>query len=326
MNLSCIDDLIATSLDSRYLELILLSTEACNFRCNYCYEDFKHGKMQREVVESIKLLLSNWADDLQSLHLSWFGGEPLLAKDLVLELNGYAKDIYTSERYYSSITTNGYLLTEELFEALLQVGIFYFQVSLDGSKTYHDRSRVTVRGRGTFEVIWSNLLATRKSARDFLLTFRVHVTPENFDDVLMFVEDILKEFGGDHRYKIFIKEIVRLGSPNDEKIVPLAKGKMSELIALIQNKSSGALKIECDSDNDVHVCYASRLNSFLIRSDGRIGKCTVALNDDENVVGILKDNGKLAIDRLKLMRWTAGLFTKNEEQLGCPLAFKNRHH
>ena len=32
---------------SNYLNLIILPTEACNFRCTYCYETFENKKMPR---------------------------------------------------------------------------------------------------------------------------------------------------------------------------------------------------------------------------------------------------------------------------------------
>src|SRR6476469_579832 len=36
------------------LELILMSSEDCNFRCKYCYEDFARGTMTPAVRESVK--------------------------------------------------------------------------------------------------------------------------------------------------------------------------------------------------------------------------------------------------------------------------------
>ena len=37
---------------SNYLNLIILPTEACNFRCTYCYETFENKKMPRPVLVS----------------------------------------------------------------------------------------------------------------------------------------------------------------------------------------------------------------------------------------------------------------------------------
>ena len=61
------------------LRLILMPTEACNFRCTYCYEDFRYKRMDDSVVTGVKRFLDLRASHLSQLEISWFGGEPLLA-------------------------------------------------------------------------------------------------------------------------------------------------------------------------------------------------------------------------------------------------------
>jgi uncharacterized protein len=318
-----VDQLVAGALDPHHLELILLPTEQCNFRCSYCYEDFKIGKMERRVIEAIKLLLYARVEDLQSLHLNWFGGEPLLAKDAVLKVNNYAQELYAGKNYFSSITTNGFYLNSNLFGDLLKSGMRHFQISLDGLREDHDISRPTIRGNGTFDTIWHNLLETKKSSGDFVSTLRVHIGQKNCKNISLLIDQILAQFSGDHRYNIFLKEIVKLGGPNDSQILPLSSEQTDDIVSSIRDKCRGLIQVGTEDDVDAYVCYASRLNSFLIRADGRIGKCTVALKDDDNIVGILKNDGAMTLDRKKLMSWAGGLFTYDKKQLGCPLAFKN---
>lgn len=50
---------VLRAIDNRVFHLILLPTEQCNFRCVYCYENFKIGRMQRSIVEAVKKLLEN---------------------------------------------------------------------------------------------------------------------------------------------------------------------------------------------------------------------------------------------------------------------------
>src|SRR5580693_1893213 len=107
---------IAACLSSQLQHLIILPTEKCNFRCVYCYEDFKVGRMSEGVQRGIELLLINRAPTLNLLNLSWFGGEPLLARDIVLRLSRHAFSL--SKKYgfrlTGGLTTNGYLLNKEL--------------------------------------------------------------------------------------------------------------------------------------------------------------------------------------------------------------------
>jgi uncharacterized protein len=69
------------------MHLVLLPTEACNFRCTYCYETFPRGKMNPEIISGLKALVKEKATNLSNLNISWFGGEPLLALVVIEELS-----------------------------------------------------------------------------------------------------------------------------------------------------------------------------------------------------------------------------------------------
>ncbi|MEM8933961.1 MAG: radical SAM/SPASM domain-containing protein, partial [Acidobacteriota bacterium] len=69
-----------------HLELILLASEDCNFRCTYCYEDFRRGTMRPDVRASVRRLVERKLNGLRSLKISWFGGEPLYGLAAIDEL------------------------------------------------------------------------------------------------------------------------------------------------------------------------------------------------------------------------------------------------
>ena len=60
------------------LNLVIHTTTACNFRCKYCYMDFGVGAMPHEVQEHIVQFIRHNLYNATSLHIVWFGGEPLL--------------------------------------------------------------------------------------------------------------------------------------------------------------------------------------------------------------------------------------------------------
>lgn len=68
------------------LELILMPSEDCNFRCNYCYEDFVRGTMRPDVRLGIRNLVEKRLKYLDRLSVSWFGGEPLYGWEAIEEL------------------------------------------------------------------------------------------------------------------------------------------------------------------------------------------------------------------------------------------------
>jgi uncharacterized protein len=193
---------------NRHLELIIFPTEQCNFRCTYCYEDFSIGKMQPNTVVAIKKLILQRIDNLDSLKLSWFGGEPLAAKNIVFEISEFVQEqrrIYADLKYISDMTTNAYQLNDEVFAKLISLGVTSYQISLDGTEENHNKTRVRMDGAGTFEKIWNNLLSARNSNHDFSIILRLHITPDNLDNMHKLIDLIKANFSHDKRFTIFFQ-------------------------------------------------------------------------------------------------------------------------
>ena len=85
-------NVLRKALSPHRLHLIILPTEQCNFRCKYCYEDFKVGKMAKFCVEGINKLISQRLPNTSNLTISWFGGEPLLALDIISNISHHIKN------------------------------------------------------------------------------------------------------------------------------------------------------------------------------------------------------------------------------------------
>jgi MoaA/NifB/PqqE/SkfB family radical SAM enzyme len=120
--------------------LIELSvTYRCNCRCKHCSVSnyFSDADLSRELkTEEIKEILRQ-AAAMGIPKLDYFGGEPLLRKDIV-ELVRYGESL----GIYISLTTNGWKLSRELVRELKQAGISCINVSLDSAdEAEHDRLR-----------------------------------------------------------------------------------------------------------------------------------------------------------------------------------------
>ncbi|TXR95420.1 radical SAM protein [Bacillus sp. SH7-1] len=302
-------------------ELILFPTEQCNFRCVYCYEDFKLKRMSPNIVQAIKNFMDNRAPKLNFLSLNWFGGEPLIAKDIVLEISNYANQLsrkYDDLSYSSGITTNGYLLSPSTFKELVEEGVTHYQISLDGPKNIHDLTRIKANGKGTFERIWNNLMSIKNSEyKNFQILLRIHLTKDNLPHMSDFMGELRDHFVGDPRFQILLKPVGKYGGPNDHKLNVI--NDKEEQIFIEQFKSM--LYQNSTEVNDFktdNVCYASRPNSIAIRSDGSLAKCTVALHDERNSIGNIEPDGTLNINKNRLSPWLRGLVTLDSETLECP--------
>ncbi len=313
---------IAVCLDNRGLRLILLPTEACNFRCVYCYENFAVGRMQPRVVRGVKRLLSARAPDLDYLTLSWFGGEPLLARDIVEEILEHAAGLVRAHprlTLTSDVTTNGYLLGLPLFERLLNLGVSHYQVSFDGPREWHDRKRLRADGAGTFDQVWGNLHAIAAVRREFSMIVRVHVDQENHAAVPEFLCDYEREFGADGRFKLYIRPLSRFGGPNDAGLPVFDEAEGKRVAEHLSRGARDRGLPEMDLEAVGSVCYASAGNSFVVRADGRLNKCTLALNHPANQVGRIEEDGRLLIDTPTALRWMRGLQSREPQELECPM-------
>ena len=304
------------------LNLILLPTEACNFRCIYCYENFRYRRMEPWVVRGIKALLTHRAPGLSSLSLAWFGGEPLLARPLIEDIMLHARDLAASHpamRVSSGATTNGYLLTRPTLERLVELGVTNYQISFDGPKSLHDRKRVLAGGKGSYDRIWGNLLDARQSPCEYAITVRVHVDRENAHAIPQFIDDFARAFGGDSRFEIFIRGLSKLGGPNDPHLAVFDKREGDAVIESMRNLArSRGLRVMAPGTESA-ICYASKPNSFVVRANGRLNKCTVALEHENNQVGQMHEDGTMELRRDRMLMWMRGFSSGKPEELRCPM-------
>ena len=299
---------LADSLRDDDLRLILLPTEQCNFRCTYCYETFALGRMASQVIGGIKQLIERRVGQLTSLSISWFGGEPLLALPLIEDISTHILHLTEhnshAPHYLGTMTTNGYLLDGSTAERLADLGIRKYQITLDGPRHLHDRARVRADGRGSYDRIWSNLLSIQAGKAPVEILLRVHLTRANLYAMPDFIQRVRDSLLGDQRFSINIRPVVRMGGASD--ILPdilddTEDARISEPESLVLEQA-GPQQVFAPS----HTCYAARANCFLVRADGRIGKCTVALEDPANSLGRLLPDGTLQIDSDRLRPWLKG--------------------
>lgn len=317
---------LANAISPKILSLTILPTEKCNFRCTYCYETFEIGRMSPATVAAVKALIASRVDDLHYLNLSWFGGEPLAAPDIVLDISRFAMERSQEREVHfsgSEITTNGSLLTLDLLRKLIEVRQQSFQISLDGWREGHDHTRRSGSGDGTFDLIWSNLLAMRDSDLPFHVTLRIHLTSSNVASVERLAREIVATFGADPRFSTFLKPIANLGGPNAGAIEVMSREQrqqtVSDLNQILSALKGNATTADALLGSGTYICYASKPNSLIIRANGQLAKCTVAFEDDRNNVGRVKSDGTLEIDNPKLGYWFRGLYSRDKDVLACPV-------
>jgi len=245
----------------------------------------------------------------------------MLSQDIILDLMSHVRDLAGAHPELvcaSDMTTNGYLLTAPRAVKLIDLRVTRFQISFDGPRELHDKKRIMAGGKGTFDQIWENLLALRGVTRAFKVTVRVHVARDNVQAMEQFIDDCADAFHGDGRYELFIRGLARLGGNNDEAL-PVYEAGDGELIyeGLRQYARSRGLRVASKTAEDA-ICYAARANSYVVRANGRLNKCTIALEHPNNQVGRIHEDGKLEVND-KVLMWMRGLRSGDEVEMKCPM-------
>ena len=99
------------------LVITVAPTMNCNFSCPYCFEKREINLMNKEVQDSlIKYIYKKIKlNKIKKLVITWYGGEPLMAKDIINDISTKILKIIKENNieYYSNIITNGYLIDDE---------------------------------------------------------------------------------------------------------------------------------------------------------------------------------------------------------------------
>lgn len=168
--LGFIDELRALS---RTLSIKVALNLDCNLACRYCFEGKRKGKlyMSRKtadgLVDYIEKKISGSSTrcrkkDIEEVYLTFYGGEPLLSKELVIYVANRVKSIAKDRGilFSFSFITNGTLLTKKAAETLKPLGLQDAYITIDGPKDIHDKSRPYKTGKGSsFEAIVRNIKA-----------------------------------------------------------------------------------------------------------------------------------------------------------------------
>lgn len=300
------------------LLLTVMPTEGCNFRCPYCYEDHKPVSMSRKTLDWIQEYITKQAPNFQSINISWFGGEPTLCCDNILETAALMQSLQevNSFSYTSNMTTNGYLLDREHFIRYYQAGITSYQITLDGWK--HDKTRPHVSGKGTLNKILENLTAISALSQEnyiFEITLRHNILPG--DEDYSWYDHLHNLFGRDQRFSVLVRPVSDWGGESVHSF-ELLEG--DTLDSLMQKHIDYLRKIGMKCGNGKtgvlsHICYASYPNSMVFRASGKIEKCTTALDHPQNCIGYVDPNKGVIIDEEANHLWSD--LKLNEECYHC---------
>jgi uncharacterized protein len=262
------------------MHVTLMPTLACNLACTYCFqkEHPAFTKMQQDTEASTLEWILRTIDErsLRTLHVHYFGGEPLTRKEFMLRTAEVLSNSMQARggEFKWSCTTNGIGLTPDFARAMRRFGEGWFKVTLDGDRESHDQMRVYRNGRGTFDVIFENVVACADLVK-------IHVggnfLPEQKDSFERLLDRI--EAAGLRG---------KLAGVNFKPIVDTQKSKSSctgcgeaaetqtlvQLNKSIEKRGLGIKDLGGDTlESMLGPCELHWKNNYTIDPDGRVYKC-----------------------------------------------------
>lgn len=176
------------------LGLTIAPTLSCNFACPYCYEDKRVVFMDQAVQDSIVKLAEKTIREKGNVSVTWYGGEPLLAKDTIESISNRILPMCDENgvSYDAFIVTNGYLITEETGAWMKNMRITGAQITIDGAPEVHNQRR---RLRGSTAPTFDRILQGVKYLLNdgIRVDIRVNIDKTNVEGVEGLLDILAKE-------------------------------------------------------------------------------------------------------------------------------------
>lgn len=260
------------------MQYILHITQQCNMDCDYCTTPKTDDFMSRETVFKVAdMALANaLCQGHKTTCMSFYGGEPLLCKELIYDTMDYCRSISRGKdvRFTYRITTNGTLVDSNFIKRCKAEGL-KLALSIDGTKEAHDKHRRFKGGGATFDEVQciGKTILRELPNTTAMLTFSEDTVPMLYDSI-----NFLYDFGfkkvvtalnysgvwSEAGFAALRAEYERLATwygdkllNNDTFALPLFDGKFINLLTPQIDEGRcipGKLRISIATDGSIYPC------------------------------------------------------------------------
>lgn len=293
--------------DSDCQSVVICPTLECNFACPFCFESSQNDRriMDERTMERLTALVQQRLTGKRSLEVTWYGGEPLLALDVIRQLSPKLRSVAREARkqYSSQMITTGYLLSAStVAELVLEHAVKFFQVTLVGPRDYHDKMRPLKGGQGTYDRILGNLMEIARTTHNIRVAVRLHFDVNNLELLSEIVKSLRENL--DQRF-VFTPAATR--PYGDGFLQEEAVSEASVQAALIRAgrdepstySLDHLLRIQFPKPFWAVACSAPRYSSLIVGPSGELYSCWEGVGKDEYRVGDLSSG----LDPCKLLEW-----------------------
>lgn len=278
-------ELHKSRLNNEYAHITIAPTLNCCFSCYYCFEKLKSSHtISKETINSIVDFIGS-KKNLKRLYLTWFGGEPLLAIDVIKNIYELITEKFKGQ-IISEIITSGYLLNDYIIDVISQINISNIQITLDGWKGTHNKVKYTNNDKNTYDKTVENI-AKLCNIPGLKIVVRVNITGDNMTDFIKVYRQI-KSINSN----IYINPapvIDASGNSIQRCIHYLDNDKYFEFLTNLFDEYR-IITTTLWNDDMTTECAVRHINSYVFGPSGEIYKCWENLGDSNFCIGAFSTN------------------------------------
>lgn len=249
--------------------LLIYPTYQCNVRCWYCIQNHQDVVMSNDVIHKVKAHVKRILETnkkLKNFHISWFGGEPLLEYNTIIDITNYTLHLCNKHNviFSASITTNGILLSEERIKHFKELNLNHYQITIDGHREKHNKVK-RLNKQSAFDLTVNNIKHIAEINPEATINMRINYDNNCIPQKIMTdINSIIPEW---LRKNITIVPC---------KIWQVEQSQISSDI-LSQIRIMGKGNLYNYGGCTMGICYVERKHFETIYPNGSVGKCD---NDD----------------------------------------------
>lgn len=296
----------AATKDDKAKNFIIIPTTECNARCFYCFaqEDLKNQKRMsiQTADEVIRFIISMVSEDDEVI-FRWFGGEPLVAADIIDYIITSLDSHYLGKlQFHSIITSNTSLLTDSMIDkAINSWHLKKIHLTIDGYQKEHDqRKRYVETGVDQYAILLKRIpLLLEKGVYTIV---RLNLDKLNFESIDLILDDLasFKEYSNFFVHLTNLQPHVGGKTPSRYFLYTdypffyraiydklLSKGFYKNINTLVPKRQ-------------MTLCTAGLNNFILINNVGNLYKCDKESHNQSNCIGDCKHG---IIHNRRLSHW-----------------------
>ena len=273
------------------LNITLMMTLDCNFRCIYCFEGWLNEKKEiceldeKEFVEWLINLIKKYY--IKQVDLCFHGGEPTLESKKIYYIADKLRSFFDKNKifYLFTAVTNGYLLTKKMADEFVSHSIKIVQITIDGVEEVHNKRRPLKNGGKTFTQIINNI----KQFKNLKCYVSIVYDSTNYDSLTELLYYFKRENMQNNINMIILGEVKPIIKDNEIFDESLSQKKDAEIrLSLIKLITKLGFKVPFDLE--YQLCTMKQKGSFVITPNKKIYKCISGVGQEEFYLTDLSKN------------------------------------